>query len=209
MPGRPVSSSLITAAERLPTPREQLLYSLASSIRSTDAASLWLTELWPAERMLKKYVAIGADCTLAGRHFVRAAHGGLADGVALFANKMKNELAVAMVLTGARPLKISIALWFVIPDYKGLNTMKALYLSFISLLILFSSVAAFRQRSLKTIKLKALTAKPVIRPCRWPITTNALRATEEKKAGCFEPAALSIKTADIPAPYAMKGHTER
>lgn len=51
--GAAVSSSLITAAERLPTPREQLLYSLASSIRSTDAASLWLTELWPAERMLK------------------------------------------------------------------------------------------------------------------------------------------------------------
>ncbi len=54
---------------------------------------------------VEKYLAMGANCTLAGRHFVRAAHGGLADGVALFANKMKNELAVAMVLTGAQTIK--------------------------------------------------------------------------------------------------------
>lgn len=51
---------------------------------------------------VEKYLALGANCTLAGRHFVRAAHGGLADGVALFANKIRNELAVAMVLTGAQ-----------------------------------------------------------------------------------------------------------
>ena len=51
---------------------------------------------------VEKYLAMGAQCTLAGRHFVRAAHGGLADGVALFANKIRNELAVAMVLTGAQ-----------------------------------------------------------------------------------------------------------
>lgn len=54
---------------------------------------------------VEKYLALGANCTLAGRHLVRAAHGGLADGVALFANKMRNELAVAMVLTGAQRVK--------------------------------------------------------------------------------------------------------
>jgi isopentenyl diphosphate isomerase/L-lactate dehydrogenase-like FMN-dependent dehydrogenase len=68
---------------------------------------------------VEKYVAIGADCTLAGRHFVRAAHGGLADGVALFANKMKNELAVAMVLTGAQTVKDINRSMVVIPDYKA------------------------------------------------------------------------------------------
>ena len=51
---------------------------------------------------VEKYLAMGAQCTLAGRHFVRAAHGGLADGVALFADKIQKELAVAMVLTGAQ-----------------------------------------------------------------------------------------------------------
>lgn len=54
---------------------------------------------------VEKYLAMGANCTLAGRHFVRGAHGGLADGVALFANRLKNELAVAMVLTGAQTVK--------------------------------------------------------------------------------------------------------
>ncbi|WP_443743487.1 alpha-hydroxy-acid oxidizing protein [Sutterella sp.] len=53
---------------------------------------------------LEKYLALGADACLAGRHFVRAAHGGLADGVALFANKLKSELQVAMTLTGAKNL---------------------------------------------------------------------------------------------------------
>ncbi|MCD7988711.1 MAG: alpha-hydroxy-acid oxidizing protein [Klebsiella quasipneumoniae] len=54
---------------------------------------------------IEKYLALGAQCTLAGRHFVRAAHGGLADGVALFADRLRNELAVAMVLTGAQTIK--------------------------------------------------------------------------------------------------------
>lgn len=54
---------------------------------------------------VEKYLGLGANCTLAGRHFIRAAHGGLEDGVALFANRMKNELAVAMVLTGAHSIK--------------------------------------------------------------------------------------------------------
>ncbi len=35
---------------------------------------------------------------------MRGAHGGLADGVALFANRLKSELQVAMILTGAKDL---------------------------------------------------------------------------------------------------------
>ncbi|MVX57982.1 alpha-hydroxy-acid oxidizing protein [Parasutterella muris] len=54
---------------------------------------------------IEKYLGLGANCTLAGRHFVRAAHGGLDDGVALFANRLRDELAVAMVLTGAQTVK--------------------------------------------------------------------------------------------------------
>jgi 4-hydroxymandelate oxidase len=53
---------------------------------------------------VEKYLALGADGCLAGRHFIRAAHGALADGVALFANRIKNELSVAMILTGAKDL---------------------------------------------------------------------------------------------------------
>lgn len=49
-----------------------------------------------------KYCALGADACLAGRHFVRAAHGGLADGVELFANRLRSELQVAMILTGSK-----------------------------------------------------------------------------------------------------------
>lgn len=51
---------------------------------------------------VEKYIALGAQCTLAGRHFVRAAHGGLADGVKLFADRLQSELEVAMTLTGAQ-----------------------------------------------------------------------------------------------------------
>ena len=51
---------------------------------------------------VEKYIALGAQCTLAGRHFVRAAHGGLADGVKLFADRLQSELAVALTLTGAQ-----------------------------------------------------------------------------------------------------------
>lgn len=53
---------------------------------------------------IEKYLALGADACLVGRHFVRGAHGGLADGVALFANRLKSELQVAMTLTGAKNL---------------------------------------------------------------------------------------------------------
>lgn len=47
-----------------------------------------------------KYLALGADVVMVGRHVLRAAYGGGADGVALFINRMRAELAGAMVLTG-------------------------------------------------------------------------------------------------------------
>jgi 4-hydroxymandelate oxidase len=47
-----------------------------------------------------KYLALGADVVMVGRHILRAAYGGGADGVALFMNKMRTELQSAMVLTG-------------------------------------------------------------------------------------------------------------
>ena len=46
-----------------------------------------------------KYVALGADAVLVGRHLWRAAHGGGRDGVALFMKTMRDELTAAMVLT--------------------------------------------------------------------------------------------------------------
>lgn len=47
-----------------------------------------------------KYVALGADATMVGRHLVRAAYGGGREGVGLFMKTMRNELEVAMTLTG-------------------------------------------------------------------------------------------------------------
>jgi len=47
-----------------------------------------------------KYLALGADVVMVGRHVLRAAYGGGADGVALFMNRMRSELQAAMVLTG-------------------------------------------------------------------------------------------------------------
>ena len=47
-----------------------------------------------------KYLALGADLVMVGRHILRAAYGGGADGVALFMNRMRSELQAAMVLTG-------------------------------------------------------------------------------------------------------------
>lgn len=47
-----------------------------------------------------KYMALGADCVLAGRHLARAVFGGGRQGVALFVNQMKNEMQAAMVMTG-------------------------------------------------------------------------------------------------------------
>lgn len=47
-----------------------------------------------------KYVALGADAVLVGRHLVRGAHGGGAPGVTLFLKTMQQELEAAMTLTG-------------------------------------------------------------------------------------------------------------
>lgn len=47
-----------------------------------------------------KYLALGADACLCGRPLVRGAHGGGREGVALMMNIIKNELTVAMTLTG-------------------------------------------------------------------------------------------------------------
>ncbi|MCX6618882.1 MAG: alpha-hydroxy-acid oxidizing protein, partial [Acidobacteria bacterium] len=47
-----------------------------------------------------KYLALGADVVMVGRHLLRAAYGAGADGVALFMNRMRAEFQSAMVLTG-------------------------------------------------------------------------------------------------------------
>jgi 4-hydroxymandelate oxidase len=49
-----------------------------------------------------KYLALGADAVMVGRHLLRAAYGGGAAGVELFMNTMKREFESAMVLTGVR-----------------------------------------------------------------------------------------------------------
>jgi isopentenyl diphosphate isomerase/L-lactate dehydrogenase-like FMN-dependent dehydrogenase len=47
-----------------------------------------------------KYLALGADVVIVGRHILRAAYGGGADGVALFMNRMRTELQRVMVPMG-------------------------------------------------------------------------------------------------------------
>jgi isopentenyl diphosphate isomerase/L-lactate dehydrogenase-like FMN-dependent dehydrogenase len=47
-----------------------------------------------------KYLALGADVVMVGRHLLRAAFGGGSEGVALFMNRMRSEFQSAMVLTG-------------------------------------------------------------------------------------------------------------
>jgi 4-hydroxymandelate oxidase len=47
-----------------------------------------------------KYMALGADAVLVGRHLLRAAYGGGREGVALFMRTMRDEMEAAMVLTG-------------------------------------------------------------------------------------------------------------
>lgn len=47
-----------------------------------------------------KYLALGADVAMVGRHILRAAYGGGPDGVALFMNRMRAEFQSAMLLTG-------------------------------------------------------------------------------------------------------------
>jgi isopentenyl diphosphate isomerase/L-lactate dehydrogenase-like FMN-dependent dehydrogenase len=48
-----------------------------------------------------KYLALGADGVLVGRHLVRAAFGGGRKGVALFMETMRKEMEAAMVMVGA------------------------------------------------------------------------------------------------------------
>ena len=61
-----------------------------------------------------KYLALGADAVMVGRHLLRAAYGGGPDGVALFLNKIRTELASAMVLTGVGSVaKIDSSIVFV------------------------------------------------------------------------------------------------
>jgi isopentenyl diphosphate isomerase/L-lactate dehydrogenase-like FMN-dependent dehydrogenase len=47
-----------------------------------------------------KYVALGADAVMVGRHIIRAAFGGGRPGVALFMRTMRDELEASMVVTG-------------------------------------------------------------------------------------------------------------
>jgi len=52
-----------------------------------------------------KYLALGADGVLVGRHLARAAFGGGRLGVRLFMETMRNELEAAMVLVGAANIR--------------------------------------------------------------------------------------------------------
>ena len=52
-----------------------------------------------------RYVALGANAVMVGRHIVRAAHGGGRDGVALVMKRMHQELVDGMVLTGCANVK--------------------------------------------------------------------------------------------------------
>ena len=47
-----------------------------------------------------KYLALGADAVMVGRHVLRAAYGGGPAGVTLFMNRLRSELQSAMLLTG-------------------------------------------------------------------------------------------------------------
>jgi isopentenyl diphosphate isomerase/L-lactate dehydrogenase-like FMN-dependent dehydrogenase len=47
-----------------------------------------------------KYLGLGADVVMVGRHILRAAYGGGSEGVALFMDRMRSEFERAMVLTG-------------------------------------------------------------------------------------------------------------
>lgn len=47
-----------------------------------------------------KYLGLGADAVMVGRHILRAAYGGGVEGVALFMRRMRAEFERAMVMTG-------------------------------------------------------------------------------------------------------------
>lgn len=52
-----------------------------------------------------RYLALGANGVLVGRHLIRAAFGGGRKGVQLFMENMRNELETAMVLVGAANIR--------------------------------------------------------------------------------------------------------
>ena len=52
-----------------------------------------------------RYLALGANGVLVGRHLIRAAFGGGKKGVQLFMETMRNELEAAMVLVGAANIR--------------------------------------------------------------------------------------------------------
>ena len=52
-----------------------------------------------------KFLALGADAVLVGRPMVRGAHGGGAEGVQLILEKIRGELAEAMVMTGVASVR--------------------------------------------------------------------------------------------------------
>lgn len=52
-----------------------------------------------------KYVALGADAVLVGRHIIRAAFGGGRQGVALFMRTMREELEATMVVSGVADVR--------------------------------------------------------------------------------------------------------
>jgi len=52
-----------------------------------------------------KFLALGADAVLVGRPVVRGAHGGGAEGVQLILEKIRGELAEAMVMTGVASVR--------------------------------------------------------------------------------------------------------
>lgn len=52
-----------------------------------------------------KIIALGADAVLIGRPFVTAAFGGGREGVKMYADSIREELKVAMILTGCKDIK--------------------------------------------------------------------------------------------------------
>lgn len=52
-----------------------------------------------------KALALGADAVLIGRPFVTMVYGGGTDGVKLYVEQLKSELADTMAMCGARTLK--------------------------------------------------------------------------------------------------------
>ena len=56
------------------------------------------------KRMVDEAEALGADAVLIGRPFVNMVYGGSAEGVKVYADKLKAELADAMAMCGAHSL---------------------------------------------------------------------------------------------------------